>query len=63
MTLLGCPTDSSVKQVVYPGYLETVRKQASDLVQLDITVYEQLTKLANRLGLSELKVEKEVSVI
>ncbi|SDF19860.1 Malate/lactate/ureidoglycolate dehydrogenase, LDH2 family [Fontibacillus panacisegetis] len=63
LTLLGCPTDSSVKQVVYPGYLETVRKQASDLVQLDITVYEQLTKLANRLGLSELKVEKEVSVI
>ncbi|MNF01998.1 hypothetical protein D3C80_2010890 [compost metagenome] len=52
-----------MKQVVYPGYIETVRKQASDLVQLDITVYEQLTKLANRLGLSELKVEKEVSVI
>lgn len=60
-TLLNCPTAPGTKQVVYPGYLEALRRQTSDVVSIDRAVFEELSVLAQNLGITTLKGVEEVS--
>ncbi|GIN92701.1 malate dehydrogenase [Siminovitchia terrae] len=60
-TLLNCPPASYAKQVVYPGYNESMQKQASELVPIDTVVYQELTALAKRQGVKIPRMEREAS--
>lgn len=59
-TLLQCPPAAPSSRVVYPGYLEAIRKQASECVALDSIVAEQLQALGQRLQLAFPATLKEV---
>lgn len=59
-TLLDCPPVSSTDKVVYPGYLEYMRKKETDLVPINTNVFEDLAALGTRLSLAVPNIESEV---
>ncbi|NPC91339.1 Ldh family oxidoreductase [Bacillus sp. WMMC1349] len=60
-TLLNCPTTSDSNQVVYPGYLESMRKNQSELVAIDRSVFEDLSRLGNQFDITIPETEKVVT--
>lgn len=60
-TLLHCPTTAYTEKVVYPGYLESIKKKKSGLIQLDLSIFEELETLGEKLGLILPDIEKEVT--
>ncbi|MEC1621883.1 Ldh family oxidoreductase [Bacillus mojavensis] len=49
-TLMACPTTQTADQVIYPGYLEGVRKKEN--ITVDEVIFSSLTNLSKQAGIS-----------